>query len=69
MQQSKTGGGARKYGRNKIKCTRYKNEDRRTTNKLRKFKKYNLPKNIPQKETDKLITKFLNMQSERRTNA
>ena len=31
--------GARKYGRNEVKCKRYKSEHRREKNKLRKLKK------------------------------
>ena len=35
----KIGGGARKYGRNKEKCQRYKGADRKEENKIRKWKK------------------------------
>jgi len=32
-------GGSRKFGRNEIKCTRYRMRNRRERNKLRKLKK------------------------------
>lgn len=35
----KTSGGARKFGRNKEKCQRYKGANRREENKIRKWKK------------------------------
>ena len=35
----KVGGGARKTGRNKDKCQKYKTERRREKNKIRKWKK------------------------------
>lgn len=39
------GGGARKHGRNKEKCQKYKEANRREKNKIRKWKK--LIKNLP----------------------
>lgn len=35
----KTSGGARKLGRNKERCQRYQNQNRREQNKIRKWKK------------------------------
>lgn len=35
----KVGGGARKYGRNKDKCQRYRDQNRREKNKIRKWEK------------------------------
>ena len=35
----KVGGGARKYGRNKDKCQRYWDQNRREKNKIRKWEK------------------------------
>jgi len=35
----KIGGGARKYGRNKDKCQKYKTGHRKEENKIRKWKK------------------------------
>jgi len=54
----KVGGGARKYGRNKDKCQRYKAGHRREKNKIRKWKKLikNLsPDNSMRKQLEKLI--------------
>ena len=36
---AKIGGGARKIGRNKEKCQRYRGQNRREENKIRKWKK------------------------------
>lgn len=36
---AKIGGGARKIGRNKEKCQRYQDQNRREKNKIRKWKK------------------------------
>ena len=41
----KTSGGAKKHGRNKEKCQRYKEANRKEKNKIRKWKK--LIKNFP----------------------
>lgn len=35
----KISGGSRKIGRNKERCQRYQNQDRRAENKIRKWKK------------------------------
>jgi len=35
----KTSGGARKFGRNKEKCQRYRDQNRKEKNKIRKWKK------------------------------
>jgi len=35
----KAGSGGRKYGRNKVKCQRYREQNRRFHNKLRRLKK------------------------------
>jgi len=35
----KVGGGARKYGRNKDKCQRYRDQNRKEKNKIRKWEK------------------------------
>ena len=43
----KKSGGARKHGRNKVKCAKYKTEHRRENNKIKKWQK--LIKNL---ETD-----------------
>lgn len=40
MSQKIKGGGARKYGRNKIDCKIYKDSRRREVNKLRRLKKH-----------------------------
>jgi len=42
---AKVGGGARKIGRNKEKCQKYRGQNRREENKIRKWKK--LIKNLP----------------------
>jgi ligand-binding sensor protein len=42
MAQKKKGhGGTKKYGRNRIKCQKYRSENRREKSKLRKVEKYN----------------------------
>ena len=37
-------GKIKRYGKNKVKCARYFNENRLMKNKLRKFKKYTIGK-------------------------
>lgn len=40
MSTKISGGGSRKYGRNKIDCLVYKNSNRRAHNKVRRLKKH-----------------------------
>ena len=61
----KASGGARKIGRNKVKCTRYYSENRRSEHKLKRFMKNNIGKNWPQTQIDKAISKFKDMQYEK----
>ena len=55
----------RKYGRNKVKCAKYYNENRRTNNKLRRFKKNNISFNWPESKIKKEIDDFLALQYKR----
>lgn len=64
-KSQKVGGGSRKKGRNKIKCARYYSEDRRTKNKLKKFKKNNIGKVWPETKKKKAISDFTDMQYEK----
>ena len=61
----KAGGGLRKIGRNKIKCKRYFDEDRRTKNKLKKFKKNNIGKDWTEDKVIKETLKFEDIQYKR----
>jgi len=54
----KTSGGAKKYGRNKEKCQRYRDQNRREKNKIGKWKKLikNLsPDNSMRRQLEKRI--------------
>ena len=53
-------GGTKKIGRNKINCQRYKNENRREKNKIRKWQKMikHLPDNNMRKELEMKIKKL-----------
>jgi hypothetical protein len=64
--KQKSGGGAKKYGRNKVKCERYKREGRRELNKLDKFKKNNISKDSTEDEKNKKIAEFKLLQSDRK---
>ena len=61
---SKVGsGGTKKYGRNKLKCQAYKNENRREKNKVKRWKKIVkrlLPNNNTRKELEARIRKVEN---------
>ena len=64
--QQKSGGGAKKIGRNKVKCERYSRENRREKSKLKEFKEHNIPKDANDAEKSKLISAFMDMQSHRK---
>jgi len=55
----------KRYGKNKVKCLRYYNEDRRTKNKLKRFIKNNISKNWTKDKIDKAINEFKDLQYER----
>ena len=68
MIQTKKQGKQKRYGRNKVKCARYYNEDRRTKSKLRKFKKNNIGKDWVETKIKKAVSDFMDMQYERQKN-
>ena len=61
----KVGGGAKKIGRNKVKCARYNSEDRRSKHKLKRFIKNNIGKLWDDNKVKNAISKFSDMQYER----
>jgi hypothetical protein len=61
----KSSGGARKIGNHKEHCARYKQMGIRLRNKLRNFKKHNLPKDIDEITAKKLIGAFEEIQKNR----
>ena len=60
--EKKGSGGRRKHGRNKVKCTKYKLENRRGKNKIRKWQKLikDRPDNNMRKELENNIKKTKN---------
>ena len=64
--KQKSGGGAKKIGRNKDKCAAYFREGRREKSKLKHFIESNLPHEADEATKNKLIAEFKTMQSERR---
>ena len=64
MKRQKTGGKS-KIGRNKVKCLRYYNEDRRTKSKLANFKNRNIGKDWTGNQIETAISDFMDMQRER----
>jgi hypothetical protein len=64
--QNKKSGGAKKYGRNKAKCEAYSRSGRRLANKVKKFIKNNIPKTATEEEKTSLVSRFKNMQAERK---
>jgi hypothetical protein len=59
------GGKQKRHGKNKAKCAKYYNEDRRTKNKLKKFIKNNIGKSWAKDKIDKAISDFKDFQYER----
>jgi len=49
----KSGGGSKKYGRNKDKCARYRLQGRRYKNKVRKIKKW--AGRLPKEKLDEIL--------------
>lgn len=64
--KQKSGGGAKKYSRDKVKCATYKNRGIREQNKLAEFKKHNIPKDIDEESKKKLISEFKTLQGQRK---
>lgn len=60
-------GGSKRFGRNKIKCTRYYNERKLGKNKLTRFKANNIGKNWPENKVVKAISDFINLHNEKHT--
>lgn len=58
IQSRKRGGGAKKIGRNKAKCERYRREKRREKNRVAKFLK--LPQTIQIKRRIRELREFVN---------
>ena len=66
MAGQKSGGGAKKYGRNKVKCASYLNRGIREKAKIANFIEHNIPKDIDEKECTVLISSFTAMESSRK---
>lgn len=64
--KQKSGGGAKKYSRDKVKCASYKNRGLREKAKLVNFKKHNIPKDIDEKDRVVLISSFKELQENRK---
>ncbi len=65
-KQKRGSGGQKKVGRDKVKCASYKNRSIREKNKLKKFKKHNLPKDVSEENKKELIVNFRNLQENRK---
>ncbi len=65
-KQKRGSGGQKKVGRDKVKCASYKNRAIREKNKLKKFKKHNLPKNVDEEKKKELISSFREIQDNRK---
>jgi len=55
-----------KVGRMKIKSKSYKDRGIRLMNKLKKFRKYNIAKDLSDKEKQQKVNEFLKIQENRR---
>ena len=64
-QKQKSGGGAKKIGRNKMSCQQYYNEHRREKAKIKNFIKHNIPKDGTEELRKKLINEFKELQDKR----
>jgi len=64
--QNKSGGGSKKIGRDKVKCSNYLKRGLREKAKIVEFKKHNIPKNATEEEKKKLISEFKNLQDKRK---
>ncbi len=63
--KQKSGGGAKKYGRDNAKCQRYKSRLIRFINKMKRFLKHNVKKNATQQEIDIRRKEFKTIQDNR----
>ena len=66
MANQKSGGGARKIGKQKPHCKRYIDRMTRYTNKLKKFLKHNISATATQQEIDTKRREFKTIQDNRR---
>ncbi|MFA5151500.1 MAG: hypothetical protein WC554_02955 [Clostridia bacterium] len=64
--KQKSGGGARKIGNHKEHCKRYKDMGRRFINKLKRFIKHNIAKNADDKEKQRLINDFKELEKKQK---
>jgi len=64
----RSSGGARKIGRNKVKCERYRARMTRYQNKLKKWIKHNIKRTATEKEKDLKILEFKEIQDNRKKN-
>ena len=64
--KQKSGGGARKIGRDKLKCKRYSDRLIRFTNKLKRFLKHNISKTATATEIDIKRKEFKTIQDNRK---
>ena len=64
--QKKKSGGSRKIGRNEVKCKNYRAKMIRYQNKLKNWLKHNIAKGCTEKEKDKKILEFKDIQDKRK---
>ncbi len=64
--KNKSGGGAKKHGRDTAKCQRYKSRLIRFQNKLKRFLKHNVAKNATTQEADTRRKEFKTIQDNRK---
>lgn len=64
--KNKSGGGAKKIGRDIAHCKRYKDRLTRFNNKLKHWLKHNIAKNSTQQQTDAKRKEFKQIQENRK---
>ena len=64
--KQKSGGGAKKHGRDKLKCKRYRDRLTRFQNKLKNFLKHNISKSATEQEVDIKRKEFKQIQDNRK---
>jgi len=63
--KNKSGGGAKKHGRDTAKCQRYKSRMIRYINKLKRFLKHNVSREATEQEIDTKRKEFKQIQENR----
>jgi hypothetical protein len=56
--KQKSGGGAKKYGRDKADCERYRREGHRQKAKLKNYRQHNLPKEATEEIRNAMLAKW-----------